>query len=69
MTYIKDFSQVGRGDLEEAGGKGANFGELARAGSRCRRASCSPPRPIRTLLTPMELPAASVSSPLYLPAL
>lgn len=32
MTYIKDFSQVGRGDLEEAGGKGANLGELARAG-------------------------------------
>lgn len=32
MTYIKDFSQVGRGDLEEAGGKGANLGELARVG-------------------------------------
>jgi rifampicin phosphotransferase len=32
MTYIKDFSQVGHGDLEEAGGKGANLGELARAG-------------------------------------
>lgn len=32
MTYIKDFSQVGRGDLDEAGGKGANLGELARAG-------------------------------------
>jgi Pyruvate phosphate dikinase, AMP/ATP-binding domain len=70
MTYIKDFSQVGRGDLEEAGGKGANLGELARAGFPV------PPgfvlttaAYIRTLLTPMELPAASLSSPLYLPAL
>ena len=32
MTYIKDFRQVGRGDLDEAGGKGANLGELAGAG-------------------------------------
>ncbi|WP_087871964.1 PEP/pyruvate-binding domain-containing protein [Arthrobacter globiformis] len=32
MTYIKDFDQLGRGDLDEAGGKGANLGELARAG-------------------------------------
>ncbi|RAM38957.1 PEP/pyruvate-binding domain-containing protein [Arthrobacter globiformis] len=32
MTYIKDFDQLGRGDVDEAGGKGANLGELARAG-------------------------------------
>ncbi|MFC9352488.1 PEP/pyruvate-binding domain-containing protein [Arthrobacter sp. NPDC057013] len=32
MTYIKDFDQLGRSDLDEAGGKGANLGELARAG-------------------------------------
>ena len=32
MTYIKNFSQLRRGDLGEAGGKGANLGELTRAG-------------------------------------
>lgn len=32
MTYIKDFDQVGRGDVGLAGGKGANLGELAQAG-------------------------------------
>lgn len=32
MTYIKDFDKLGRSDLDEAGGKGANLGELARAG-------------------------------------
>ena len=32
MTYIKDFDQVGRGDVGVAGGKGANLGELAQAG-------------------------------------
>ncbi|WP_251045082.1 PEP/pyruvate-binding domain-containing protein [Arthrobacter sp. ISL-5] len=32
MTYIKDFDQVGRGDVGMAGGKGANLGELAQAG-------------------------------------
>lgn len=32
MTYIKDFDQLGRGDVEEAGGKGANLGELTQAG-------------------------------------
>ena len=32
MTYIKDFDQLGRSDVDEAGGKGANLGELARAG-------------------------------------
>jgi len=32
MTYIKDFDQLERSDLDEAGGKGANLGELARAG-------------------------------------
>ncbi|WP_104137969.1 PEP/pyruvate-binding domain-containing protein [Arthrobacter sp. ZGTC131] len=32
MTYTKDFDQVGRGDVGMAGGKGANLGELARAG-------------------------------------
>jgi pyruvate,water dikinase len=32
MTYIKDFDQLGRSDLDEAGGKGANLGELSRAG-------------------------------------
>ncbi|MFP3461685.1 PEP/pyruvate-binding domain-containing protein [Arthrobacter globiformis] len=32
MTYIRDFDQLGRNDLDEAGGKGANLGELARAG-------------------------------------
>ena len=26
MTYIKDFDQLGRSDLDEAGGKGANLG-------------------------------------------
>jgi pyruvate,water dikinase len=32
MTYIKDFAQVGRGDVGMAGGKGANLGELLQAG-------------------------------------
>jgi phosphohistidine swiveling domain-containing protein len=32
MTYIKDLDQLGRSDGDEAGGKGANLGELARAG-------------------------------------
>jgi phosphoenolpyruvate synthase/pyruvate phosphate dikinase len=32
MTYFRGFIQVRRGDLEEAGGKGANLGELSRAG-------------------------------------
>ena len=32
MTYIKDFDQVGRGDVGVAGGKGANLGELVQAG-------------------------------------
>ncbi|MBD1542476.1 phosphoenolpyruvate synthase [Arthrobacter sp. IA7] len=32
MTYIKDFDQLGRSDVDEAGGKGANLGELAQAG-------------------------------------
>ncbi|MDQ1595419.1 MAG: rifampicin phosphotransferase, partial [Arthrobacter pascens] len=32
MAYIRDFGQLGRGDVGLAGGKGANLGELARAG-------------------------------------
>src|SRR5688500_2181855 len=32
MQYIRRFAELGRGDLELAGGKGANLGELTRAG-------------------------------------
>ena len=32
MTYLKHFDEVGRGDVAVVGGKGANLGELARAG-------------------------------------
>lgn len=32
MTYVRDFGEVGRGDVAMAGGKGANLGELAQAG-------------------------------------
>ncbi|HEY8295606.1 MAG TPA: PEP/pyruvate-binding domain-containing protein, partial [Micrococcaceae bacterium] len=32
MTYINRFAEVGRGDLALVGGKGANLGELTRAG-------------------------------------
>lgn len=32
VAYIRDFGQLGRGDVGLAGGKGANLGELARAG-------------------------------------
>ncbi len=31
MSYITRFDQVGRDDVDVAGGKGANLGELARA--------------------------------------
>ena len=32
MRYVRRFSDLGRGDLADAGGKGANLGELTRAG-------------------------------------
>ncbi len=32
MIFIKQFDQVGRDDIDQAGGKGANLGELTRAG-------------------------------------
>ena len=32
MAYIRPFAELGRGDLAAAGGKGANLGELTRAG-------------------------------------
>lgn len=32
MHYIRRFDELGRGDIESAGGKGANLGELTRAG-------------------------------------
>jgi pyruvate,water dikinase len=32
ITPVKPFSELGRGDVEYAGGKGANLGELTRAG-------------------------------------
>ena len=32
MRYIRPFADLGRGDLADAGGKGANLGELTRAG-------------------------------------
>jgi rifampicin phosphotransferase len=32
MIFIKQFDEIGRGDIDEAGGKGANLGELTRAG-------------------------------------
>ncbi len=32
MTYINQFNDVGHGDVAVVGGKGANLGELARAG-------------------------------------
>ena len=33
MIFIKHFDQLGRGDVDQAGGKGANLGELTRAGA------------------------------------
>ena len=32
MIFIKQFDEIGRGDIDAAGGKGANLGELTRAG-------------------------------------
>jgi phosphohistidine swiveling domain-containing protein len=32
MTFIKNFEELGSGDIDQAGGKGANLGELTRAG-------------------------------------
>jgi pyruvate,water dikinase len=32
MIFIKQFGELGRDDIEQAGGKGANLGELTRAG-------------------------------------
>ncbi|GAY12658.1 PEP/pyruvate-binding domain-containing protein [Pseudonocardia sp. N23] len=32
MRYVREFSEIGRGDVDVAGGKGANLGELTRAG-------------------------------------
>ena len=32
MNYTKRFDEVGRDDVALAGGKGANLGELSRAG-------------------------------------
>jgi rifampicin phosphotransferase len=32
MTFIKKFEELGSGDIDRAGGKGANLGELTRAG-------------------------------------
>ena len=32
MSYLRQFSEVGRDDVDLAGGKGANLGELTRAG-------------------------------------
>ncbi|WP_063821886.1 PEP/pyruvate-binding domain-containing protein [Pseudonocardia dioxanivorans] len=32
MGHIRAFSEIGRGDVETAGGKGANLGELTRGG-------------------------------------
>ena len=32
MTYTKRFGEIGRDDVSFAGGKGANLGELSRAG-------------------------------------
>ena len=69
MTYIKDFDQLGHSDLDEAGGKGANLGELARAGFPVPPGFVLTTAAYQDVLTPMELPAASLSSPLYLPAL
>jgi len=34
MTFILDFAEIGKEDVERCGGKGANLGELARAGIR-----------------------------------
>ena len=31
MIFIKQFDEIGRDDIDEAGGKGANLGELTRA--------------------------------------
>ena len=40
MIFIKQFDEVGRDDIDEAGGKGANLGELSAApASRCPLAS------------------------------
>ena len=32
MSYVMRFAELGRGDIAVAGGKGANLGELTRAG-------------------------------------
>ena len=31
MIFIKQFDEIGRGDIDQAGGKGANLGELTHA--------------------------------------
>ena len=32
MIFLKQFDELGRDDIDQAGGKGANLGELTRAG-------------------------------------
>ena len=39
---ILSFTQIGRGDLAQAGGKGANLGEMTRAGFPVHPVSASP---------------------------
>ena len=52
MLYIKRFDELGRGDIDLAGGKGANLGELTRAGL---------PVPPGFVLTTAALPRCSSS--------
>ena len=40
MSSVVGLRELGREDVARAGGKGANLGELIKAGSMCRTALC-----------------------------
>jgi rifampicin phosphotransferase len=40
MSYLRQFSEIGRDDVDLAGGKGANLGELTRGPADTQTASC-----------------------------
>ena len=46
MAYTQGFSEIRTDDIALAGGKGANLGELARAGFPVHQGSSSRPRRI-----------------------
>ena len=62
MIFIKQFDEVGRDDIDEAGGKGANLGELTRAGLPVPSASWLSPTPTGPLSPNIGWPNGSSRS-------